>query len=94
MYMTAKGVAIRVLLYAVYICCLLMYMMFHGSQYDWMEPSSIVPHIEDRSNTRGDIRTMTVLVALFVQFLIFISCTRKESVGTAIILALIFAVYW
>ena len=92
--MTAKGVFIRVLLYAVYVSCLLMYMMFHGSQYDWMEPSSIVPHIEDRSNTRGDIRIMTVIIAFFVQFLIFISCTRKESVVTAAILALIFAVYW
>lgn len=91
--MTAKGVLIRVLLYTVYVSCLLTYMMFHGSQYDWMEPSSIVSHIEDRSNTRGDIRTMTVLLALFVQFLIFISCTRKEWVGTAILLAVVFAVY-
>ncbi|KPY30378.1 hypothetical protein ALQ60_200150 [Pseudomonas syringae pv. papulans] len=92
--MTAKGVSIRVLLYAVYICCLLTYMMFHGSQYDWMEPSSIVPHIEDRSNTRSDIRTLTVLLALFVQVFIFISCTKKESIGTAVLLALIFVFYW
>ncbi len=92
--MTAKGVLIRVLLYTVYVSCLLTYIIFHGSQYDWMEPSSIVSHIEDRSNTRGDIRTMTVLLALFVQFLIFISCTRKEWVGTAILLAIVFAVYW
>ncbi|WP_010205684.1 hypothetical protein [Pseudomonas syringae group genomosp. 3] len=92
--MTTKGVVVRVLLYTVYVFCLLMYMMFYGSQYDWMEPSSIVPHIEDRSNTRGDIRTMTVIIAIFVQFLIFISCTRKESVVTAALLALVFAVYW
>lgn len=92
--MVAKSVLIRVVLYTVYVSCLLLYMMFHGSQYDWMEPGSIVSHIEDRSNARGDIRTMIVILALFVQFLFFINCTRKESVGTAVLLALICAIYW
>lgn len=92
--MTAKGVVIRVLLYVVLFFCLLTYMLLQGSQYDWMEPGAIVPHIEDSSNNRGVVRGVAVAIAIFIQCVIYMICSRKESVITSVLLAVVIAVYW
>ncbi|EGH28445.1 hypothetical protein PSYJA_05374, partial [Pseudomonas syringae pv. japonica str. M301072] len=43
--MAFKKIVIKTPLYAVYFMCLLTYALLHGSEYDWMEPASIVPSI-------------------------------------------------
>lgn len=89
--MKAVRVLIRVFLYGVFVFCLLTYMLLYGSEYDWMGPEYV---IEDSSNDRGVVRGLAVAIALFTQFLIYVSCSRKETAVTAALLAVVLGVYW
>jgi hypothetical protein len=92
--MAIRGVLIRVLLYAACAALLLVYMMFQGSQYDWMEPTSLAKNIEDNSKNRDVIRVTTVFIALIMQFMIAICLSRKEAIVSVAIVTTIFYLYW
>lgn len=89
--MKAVRALIRVFLYGIFGFCLLTYMFMQGSEYDWMGPDYV---IEDNSNDRGPIRFLAVAIALFTQFFIYVSCSRKEAAMTVVLLAVVVGVYW
>ena len=92
--MAIRGVLTRVLLYAASAALLLVYMMLQGSQYDWMEPTSLAKNIEDNSKNRDVIRVTTVFIALIMQFMIAIYLSRKEAIVSVAIVTTIFYLYW
>ncbi|WP_227447879.1 hypothetical protein, partial [Pseudomonas syringae] len=92
--MAFKKIVIKTPLYAVYFMCLLTYALLHGSEYDWMEPASIVPSIEDGGSSRSVVRGAAVVIVLVVQLLICIAGSRREALATVVLLGVVLAVYW
>lgn len=92
--MAARGVLIRVLLYAACAALLSVYMIFQGSQYDWMEPTSLASNIEGDSKNRDVIRGMAVFIALIMQFMIAIYLSKQEAVVSVTIVLTILYLYW
>jgi len=97
--MKIKSVLLRVFLYGIYFLCLLMYVLFQGSEYDWMEPSMLASPpglapspdnlslpIQDESNNRAVFRGLVVTIAVVVQMAICFSLSRKEAIITVILL--------
>ncbi|WP_329610210.1 hypothetical protein [Pseudomonas tremae] len=101
MNMKMKSVLLRIFLYSIYFFCLLMYVLFQGSEYDWMDPSMLASPpgltpspdnlslpIQDESNDRAVFRglVVTIAIAIVVQMAICFSLSRKESIITVILL--------
>ncbi|KPY71042.1 hypothetical protein ALO45_101446 [Pseudomonas syringae pv. syringae] len=97
--MKIKSVLLRVFLYGIYCFCLLMYVLFQGSEYDWMDPSMLASPpglapspdnlslpIQDESNNRAVFRGLVVTIAVVVQMAICFSLSRKEAIITVILL--------
>ncbi len=95
--MKAKGILVRVVLYTLYFGGLALYMMLHGSKYDWMDTGALMPLpqdptmtlIEDGSGDRSVVRGVAVIVLVGVQVLIFLKLSRLESVLMAVLLAVV-----
>ncbi|RMT71808.1 hypothetical protein ALP44_101933 [Pseudomonas syringae pv. theae] len=98
MSMKIKSVLLRIFLYGIYFFCLLMYVLFQGSEYDWMDPSMLAspPGLEpspdnlslpihDESNDRAVFRGLVVTIAVVVQIAICFSLSRKEAIITVIL---------
>lgn len=66
--------------------CLLTDALLHGSEYDWMEPASIVPSIQDGGSSRSVVRGAAVVIVLVVQLLICIAGSRRETLATVVLL--------
>ncbi|QVK34064.1 hypothetical protein [Pseudomonas syringae] len=87
---------LRVFLYLVYFACLFMYVLFQGSEYDWMEPSLLEPlpnnvpfkPIESESNNRAVFRGLLVALVFIVQAVIFLALSRKEAITTIVLLGM------
>ena len=76
-----------------------MYVLFQGSEYDWMDPSMLASPpglapspdnlslpIHDESNDRAVFRGLIVTTAIVVQLAIFFFFSRKEAIVTVILL--------
>ncbi|RMM77068.1 hypothetical protein ALQ71_101360 [Pseudomonas coronafaciens pv. striafaciens] len=98
MNMKIKSVLLRIFLYGIYFFCLLMYVLFQGSEYDWMDPSMLASPpgltsspdnlslpIHDESNDRAVLRGLVVTIAIVVQMAICFSLSRKEAIITVIL---------
>lgn len=99
MNMKIKSVFLRIFLYSVFFFCLLMYVLFQGAEYDWMDPSMLASPpglapspdnlslpIHDESNDRAVFRGLVVTIAIVVQLAIFFFFSRKEAIVTVILL--------
>lgn len=94
--MKVKWLLLRVFLYSIYFACLIMYMLFQGSGYDWMESGSIallpnnVPFtpIQSDSNNRAVFRGLVVAIVVAVQLVIGLALSRKEGVTTVVLLGM------
>lgn len=97
--MKAKSILLRVFLYGIYFFCLLMYVLFQGSEYDWMDPSMLAPSpnlapspdnlsfpIQDESNDRAVFRGVVATIAVVVQLAILFLLSRKEAIITVVLL--------
>ncbi|WP_172685790.1 MULTISPECIES: hypothetical protein [Pseudomonas syringae group genomosp. 2] len=94
--MRLKRLLLRFFLYAIYFTSLLMYVLFQGSEYDWMEPSSLEPlpdnvpftPIQSDSDNRAGLRGLLVTVVVIVQFFIGLALSRKEAIATVFLLGM------
>ncbi|RZI59787.1 MAG: hypothetical protein EOP14_03770 [Pseudomonas sp.] len=91
--MRYKGILTRVVVYGMYAACLLLYVLFQGSEYDWMSTGSPmdspVNWEDDDSNNRSVLRGLVVTTAVGAQLLIYRIYSRREAILTSIFLGIV-----
>lgn len=100
--MTTKKVWSRLALYLLYFSCLLMYAIFHGSKYDWMDQGSIgslsqdpsMNMIEDHSGNRSVFRGVVFVVVVGVQLAIMRQLSKIEAALTGVLLCVVLIAFW
>lgn len=89
--MRYKRILTRIVVYGTYAACLLLYALFQGSEYDWMNTGSSmdapVNWGGNGSSNRSVLRGLAVATAIGMQLLIFANFTRREAILTSIVLA-------
>lgn len=100
--MIAKKVWTRLALYLIYFACLLIYTMFHGSKYDWMDQGAMeslsqepsMNLIEDPSGNRSVFRGVVFVVVLGVQLAIMRQLSKIEASFTGVLLCIVMIAFW
>ncbi|WP_044419735.1 hypothetical protein [Pseudomonas syringae group genomosp. 3] len=85
--MKVAKILFRLALYSAYFWCLLLFTLFQGSEYDWMEPQYRPAISAENSGNREVFRGL--LVAVILQVVIAFSFSRKEAISTVILFGLI-----
>lgn len=96
--MRHKRILARIVAYGIYAASLLLYALFQGSEYDWMDTGSPmdapVNWGDNGSSNRSMIRGIAVAAAIGVQLLIYAHFTRREALLTSILIGIVIAVFW
>lgn len=96
--MRYKRILTRIVVYGIYAACLLLYALFQGYEYDWMNTGSPmdapVNWGDNGSSNRSVIRGIAVAAAIGMQLLIYAIFTRGEAVLTSILIGIVFAAFW
>ena len=96
--MRYKRILTRIVVYGIYAACLLLYALFQGSEYDWMNTGSPmdapVNWGENGSSNRSVLRGLAVATAIGMQLLIYANFTRREAILTSILLGIVLAAFW
>lgn len=83
----------RIVVYCIYAISLLLYALFQGSEYDWMDTGSLVDGRvtlgDDGSSNRSMVRGVVVATAVGSQLLIYAMYSRRESILTSIFLGIV-----
>ncbi|WP_122279091.1 hypothetical protein [Pseudomonas syringae group genomosp. 3] len=87
--MKVAKILFRLALYSAYFWCLLLFTLFQGSEYDWMEPQYRPVISAENSGNREGFRGLLVFVAVILQVVIAFSFSRKEAISTVILFGLI-----
>ncbi|RMR12221.1 hypothetical protein ALP92_101396 [Pseudomonas syringae pv. primulae] len=87
--MKVAKILFRLALYSAYFWCLLLFALFQGSEYDWMEPQYRPAISAENSGNREVFRGLLVFVAVILQVVIAFSFSRKEAISTVILFGLI-----
>ncbi|WP_057428006.1 hypothetical protein [Pseudomonas syringae] len=87
--MKVAKILFRLALYSAYFWCLLLFTLFQGSEYDYMEPQYRPAISAENSGNREVFRGLLVLVAVILQVVIAFSFSRKEAISTVILFGLI-----
>ncbi|MCQ2989733.1 hypothetical protein NLO72_10875 [Pseudomonas tremae] len=100
--MKIKYILLRVVLYFIFLTCLLFYAWTQGSPYDWMDPSEMAPlpqdvpvmPIQDHSGNRETFRGLLVFILIVSQVVIGLALSRKEAISTVVLMCLVLFFYW
>lgn len=96
--MRYKRILTRIVVYGIYSACLLLYALFQGSEYDWMNTGSPLDAPSDwggnGSSNRSVLRGLAVATAIGMQLLIYGNFTTREAILTSILLGVVLAVFW
>lgn len=96
--MRYKRILTRLAVYGIYAACLLLYALFQGSEYDWMNTGSPmdapVNWGENGSSNRSVLRGLAVATAIGMQLLIYANFTRRKAILTSILLGIVLAAFW
>lgn len=96
--MRYKRILTRIVVYGMYAACLLLYALFQGSEYDWMNTGSPmdapVNWGDNGSSNRSVIRGISVAAAIGMQLLIYANFIRGEAFFTCILIGITFATFW
>ncbi len=91
--MRYKRILTRIVVYGIYSACLLLYALFQGSEYDWMNTGSPMDAPakwgDNGSNNRSVLRGLVVATALGAQLLIYRIYSRREAILTSIFLSIV-----
>ncbi|PYD03523.1 hypothetical protein [Pseudomonas syringae] len=87
--MKVAKILFRLALYSAYFWCLLLFTLFQGSEYDWMEPQYRPAISAENSGNREVFRGLLVFIAVILQVVIAFSFSRKEAISTVILFGLI-----
>lgn len=83
----------RIVVYCIYAISLLLYVLFQGSEYDWMDTGSLadgpVKWGDDGSSNRSMVRGVVVGTAVGAQLLIYRMYSRREAIFTSIFLGIV-----
>lgn len=100
--MSNRRVFIRSTVYVVYLGCLVLYALFYGSKYEWMDDGSLSlttagssePWAYDSSSNRSVFRGVVATTAVGLQLLIYKRCSRLEAILTSILLIIVLFACW
>lgn len=96
--MKYKRILTRLVVYGMYAACLLLYALFQGSEYDWMNTGSPmetpVNWADNGSSNRSVIRGIAVAIAIGMQLLIYANFTRGEAILTLILIGIALVAFW
>lgn len=91
--MRYKRILTRIVVYGTYAASLLLYALFKGSEYDWINTGSSmdapVNWGENGSSNRSVLRGLVVATALGAQFWIYRMYSRREAILTSIFLGIV-----
>lgn len=91
--MNRKSNVARIVVYGIYAACLLLYTLFQGSEFDWMNTGSSmdapVNWGENGSNNRSVLRGLVVATAVGAQLLIYGMYSKREAILTSIFLGMV-----
>ncbi|EGH99618.1 hypothetical protein PLA106_26287 [Pseudomonas amygdali pv. lachrymans str. M302278] len=87
--MKVAKILFRLALFSAYFWCLLLFTLFQGSEYDWMEPQYRPAISAENSGNREVFRGLLVFIAVILQVVIAFSFSRKEAISTVILFGLI-----